>query len=78
MNIISKRKIHVVWMKKLYMPKTKFGLFNNYSLSPNGLRVNSQWGPMGYLLVGHEDERSNCFSINLVISPIMDEKNVEI
>ena len=33
---------------------------------------------VGYLLVGHEGERSNCFSKNLVIGPIKGEKNVEI
>ena len=31
---------------------------------------------MGYLLVGHKDERSNCFSKNLLIGPIKDEKKM--
>ena len=35
-------------------------------------------GRMAYCLVGQEGESSNCFSKNLVIGPIKDERNVEI
>ena len=42
----------------------------------------SQWAHepgdrLGYLLLGHEDERSNCFSKNLVIGPNKDEKMLQ-
>ena len=36
--------------------------------------VHEAKGRMCYLLVGHEDERSNCFSKNLVIGPIKNGK----
>ena len=50
-------------------------IFDNYSLSPNGLWINSPWGRTqnGYWLRGHEGERNNCFSkIQLV-----GQKNIE-
>ena len=53
-------------------------VFNNYSTTPNGLRVNSPRGlrPNGLLLRGHEGERNNCFSkIQLVSQKISSQNN---
>ena len=54
-----KSTIIIVIISSIYIYK----IFNNYSLSPNGLWVNEAEGRMGYWPRGHEGGRNNnCFS----------------